>query len=218
MENKTVVIHSGGMDSTLCLAIAIQEFGRENVCSLSFSYGQRHSIELDQAKKICQDWQVGHKVVSIAGLGSITSNALIDHTIPIARDDDRGPNTLVVGRNGLFARLGAIFADHWGADSIYMGIMEIETDYRDCSRAYMDLMEQILRLDLSNERFEIRTPLVKMTKRETWAWADKMDLMDYLWENTASCYEGVLRDGCGTCPACLLRNKGRAEYLGKETT
>ena len=57
---KAVVVHSGGMDSSLCLALAIEEFGRENVLSLSFRYGQRHSPELAQAERICQDWGVDH--------------------------------------------------------------------------------------------------------------------------------------------------------------
>ena len=75
-----------------------------------------------------------------------------------------------MGRNGLMAHISAIHAEHIGADSIYMGIINVDgnfSGYRDCSREYMDLKQQILRIDLNNPKFEIRTPVVDMTKKET---------------------------------------------------
>jgi 7-cyano-7-deazaguanine synthase len=68
MENiskKAVVVHSGGMDSSICLSLAIEQYGAPNILSLSFRYGQRHSNELDQARKICADWKVDHTVVQM---------------------------------------------------------------------------------------------------------------------------------------------------------
>ena len=147
----------------------------------------------------------------------LTRDALTDSSIPIEHLPGEAPNTLVVGRNGLMARLAAIHAHHLGAGSIVMGVMELEganSGYRDCSRAYMDKMQEILRLDLDNPHFTIRTPLVKMTKRETMELADSLGVLEYLLENTISCYEGLFGRGCGRCPACLLRNEGIDAFYG----
>lgn len=215
MKKDTIVVHSGGMDSSLCLALAINQFGKENVLSLSFSYGQRHSNEIVQAAKICKAWGVDHVIIDINCLQQITENALTNKNIAIKHQSNSPPNTLVVGRNGLMARLAAIHANHLGAHSIYMGIIEVESansGYRDCTRHYMNLMEEILRIDLDDSSFEIRTPLVFMTKRETMALGDTLGVLDYLLKETITCYEGIGGRGCGKCPACLLRNQGVDEY------
>lgn len=215
MSKSAVVIHSGGMDSSLCLALAIREFGAEQIHSLSFSYEQRHSSELKAAERICSDWGVDHSIVEVDVLRQVTTNALMDPTVPIMQQREMTPNTLVLGRNGLMARLGAIFAHHKGSSLIYMGVIEVESansGYRDCSRHYMDLMEQVLRLDLDDPEFQIRTPIVDMTKAETMALADELGVLKYLLEHTITCYEGFLGRGCTRCPACVLRNEGIDQY------
>lgn len=216
MNKSAVVIHSGGMDSSICLRMALSAYPKEQVLSLSFSYQQRHSVELEQAKKICADWDVDHAVVDLGCLQEITENALMNPRIPIAHPENSTPNTLVVGRNGLMARLGAIHAHHLGAREIYMGVIEVEqcnSGYRDCSRAYMDLMEQILRIDLDEPQFRIQTPLVKMTKKETLELARELGVLDYLLAETITCYEGIKGPGCKACPACVLRNEGIRAFL-----
>ncbi len=219
MPKKAIVVHSGGMDSSLCLALAIDAFGRDQVLSMSFSYQQRHSAELKAATKICKDWQVDHIEVPITFLNDLTSNALTQSDMKIEHTQGEAPNTLVVGRNGLMARLAAIRAYGLGANYIYMGVIGVDTansGYRDCSREYMDLMQQILRIDLDNPKFEIRTPLMEMIKAETMALGDKLGILDYLIENTISCYEGLPKRGCEKCPACLLRNEGIDAYFASK--
>ncbi len=214
-KKKTIVIHSGGMDSSICLALAIQEFGKDAVLSLSFTYEQRHSPELIQATKICKDWDVDHTIIHLKCLREITDNALLNSSTTIEEQAGSPPNTLVMGRNGLMARLGAIHADHLGADSIYMGIIGVDgsfAGYRDCSREYMDLKQKILRIDLNNPNFEIRTPLVFMTKKETLEIAYRLRILKYLLDQTITCYEGVRGKGCSQCPACKLRNNGLTEF------
>lgn len=211
IKKEAIVIHSGGMDSSLCLAQAIKEHGKDNVLSLSFSYNQRHSIELKQAKKISHEWGVDHYVINLCSLQEITTNALMDQKLAINHSLGKPPNTLVTGRNGLMARLGAIHADHLGASLIYMGIIEVESansGYRDCSRHYMDLLEEILRIDLDNPQFEIRTPVVFMTKKETLELGLKLEVLEFLLEETITCYEGLPKKGCQICPACKLKNEG----------
>lgn len=216
-NKKAVVCHSGGMDSSICLKLAVEEFGADCVISVGFSFGQRHSNELTQAAKICSEWGVDRVVLDITCLTQITHNALMDTATPIAGGEG-APNTLVVGRNGLMARLCAIHAQDLGAHCVYMGVMELEeanSGYRDCSRAYMDKMEDILRIDLADPSFQIRTPLVGMTKAETMALADEHGVLDYLLEETITCYEGIPKEGCGVCPACKLRNAGIRDYRAR---
>ena len=211
MKKKAVIVHSGGMDSSLCLALAIQEFGASEVLSLSFTYNQRHSIELGRARRISQHFNVDHVEVNLNCLAELTESALIGNNQAIEHNPNQAPNTLVVGRNGLMARLAAIHAQSLGARCIYMGVMELEeanSGYRDCSRLYMDLIEQALRLDFADPGFEIRTPLVKMNKKETMELGQKLGVIEYLLENTITCYEGIEKEGCMKCPACQLRNQG----------
>ena len=218
MKKKAIIVHSGGMDSSLCLALACREFGQAQVLSLSFSYGQRHAIELAQAAKICQDWQVDHVVLTMEVLQKITHSALLDAHLPIERLQGQAPNTLVVGRNGLMARIAAIHAEDLGAHCVYMGVMALEeanSGYRDCNRHYMDLVEAALRLDLADPSFEIRTPLIQMTKKETMKLAHELGMLEYLLNNTVTCYEGIMQQGCQVCPACLLRNEGLRQFVAK---
>lgn len=215
LTKKALVIHSGGMDSSLCLALAIKEFGAKEVLSVSYSYSQRHSNELVQAEKICKEWGVDHVVLTIDCLQEITSNALLNHKLAIQHHAGELPNTLVVGRNGLMARIGAIHANQLGAHCIYMGVMGLEganSGYRDCSRHYMDLMQEILRIDLDDPSFEIRTPLVHMNKKETMELAERLGILFFLLEETITCYQGISKSGCCTCPACILRNEGIREF------
>src|SRR3990167_10779859 len=216
MRKQVIVVHSGGMDSSLCLALAIQDFGADNVISLSFSYGQRHSLELVQAEKICRQWKVDHLVLSIDCLQAITKNALMNANQDIIHEDGKEPNTLVVGRNGLMARIAAIHADYLGAHYIYMGVIEVESansGYRDCGRSYMNLLQEILRIDLANPHFEIRTPVVSMTKYETMELGYQLGVLEFLLQETVTCYQGIPQAGCQHCPACQLRNAGIREFL-----
>jgi 7-cyano-7-deazaguanine synthase len=211
MKKKAVVVHSGGMDSSLCLALAVQEFGADSVLSLSFDYDQRHSEELNRAREISEYFKVDHAELNLTCLGQITESALIGNKKTIEHKKGEAPNTLVAGRNGLMARLAGIHAHSLGAHASYLGVMELEaanSGYRDCSRAYMDIIESALRLDFADPSFEIRTPLVAMTKKETMELGHKLGCLEYLLENTITCYEGIPKEGCGKCPACKLRNEG----------
>lgn len=211
----TVVVHSGGMDSSICLALAMKRHGPEQVLSLSFDYGQRHSAEIVQAQKICREWAVDHITIPIPFMKSITRDALTDGTLPIKEGNGAPPSTLVVGRNGLMGRIAAIHAHSLGAASIYMGVIEVEmwnSGYRDCSRDYMDKLQTLLRIDLDNPAFTIETPLVFLTKSETLQIAHNLGVLDVLLTETITCYNGIRFKGCQTCPSCQLRNAGIREF------
>ena len=218
LEKKAIVIHSGGMDSTLCLHQAIADHGKGAVLSLGFSYGQRHSNELEVAAMICQEWGVERVVVNINCLQEITQNSLLNHDMSIEHIDGKSPNSLVTGRNGLMVRLAAIHGEKWGVNEVYTGVIEVEeanSGYRDCSRDYMDLMEKILQLDLDNPNFKVKTPIVKMTKLETMELAYEWGILTFALENTITCYEGIPQEGCQKCPACFLRNEGIIQFKEK---
>jgi 7-cyano-7-deazaguanine synthase len=216
MKKKALVIHSGGLDSSLCLALAAKEFGKDEVLSLSFNYDQRHSPELLQAQEICDEWKIDHTVISIQCMKSITRSALIGSDIPIHHEKGESANTLVMGRNGLMTRLGAIHAQHLGARCIFLGVLEDDGEqmgYRDCTRHYFDLKQEILRLDLADPLFEIRTPLVALSKKETFELSNKLGLLKFLLDKTISCYEGIRYHGCRRCPSCQIRNTAIAEFM-----
>ncbi|MFT6632397.1 MAG: 7-cyano-7-deazaguanine synthase [Bacteriovoracaceae bacterium] len=215
MKKQAIVVHSGGMDSSICLGLAVEQYGAENVLAMSFTYGQRHSNELDFAEQICKEWSVDRTVVDLNCLSEITDNALTNSSVEIT-SNSKSPNTLVVGRNGLMARVAAIHAEHLGAECIFMGVIEVEeanSGYRDCSRKYMDIVQAALRVDFDNQQFEIKTPLVFMTKKQTLELCYQMGRLHFLVENTLSCYEGIAKEGCGKCPACELRNAGLKEFV-----
>jgi 7-cyano-7-deazaguanine synthase len=208
LSKRAIVIHSGGLDSSLCLDIAREEHGSDAVLSLSFDYQQRHSAELVCAARIAADWGIDHAVVDIKCLTGLTRDALTGSALAVTWKEGEAPTSLVVGRNGLMARLGAIHAHHLGAGCIYMGIMEEEArlvGYRDCSRHYMDLMENVLRVDLDNSEFAIRTPLVACSKADVLSIAYERGILDYLLQHTISCYQGIPGRGCTCCPSCILK-------------
>ncbi len=212
---RAVVLHSGGMDSSTCLKLAVNEHGAEHVTALSFDYGQRHVTELQAAADICAAWGVQRHTLDLTLLKQITHSALTDPSIAIQQHTNAAPNTLVVGRNGLMIHLGGIFANHIGADEMWLGVIGEATansGYRDCSKRYMDLQQEIIRLDLDNPSFTIRTPLVHMTKADTTRLADRLGILEFLIHHTVTCYEGIRGTGCGRCPACQLRQEGLQHY------
>lgn len=215
MQNqpKAVVIFSGGQDSTTCLFLAIQEFGRENVEVVTFQYGQRHAIELEKAEWIAHDLGVKQTVIDTSVIKTITHNALMDSTAEIEQNGAT-PNTFVDGRNALFLLYTAIYAKSQNIHTIFTGVCETDfSGYPDCRDVFVKSMNVTLNLAM-DYAFNIRTPLMYLTKKETWKLADDLGAFDYIREHTHTCYLGV-EGGCHTCPSCLLREKGLSEYLAE---
>jgi 7-cyano-7-deazaguanine synthase len=214
-----VVILSGGMDSAICLALAVKKYGASNVAAVTFDYSQRHSTEIKAAQKIASLSQVKHEILNLKFYSSVADNALTNHSYPIHKNEHDGGqllNTFVVGRNGLFARVAMIYGHQYGAKNLFVGVMGLEvanSGYPDCSREYFNLQEQIFRLDLQIPDYQIHTPLVYLTKSQSMSLAYELGILPMLLEQTVTCYEGLDKYGCGTCPSCLLRNQGIKEFL-----
>lgn len=210
---KAIVIFSGGQDSTTCLFQAIHEFGKENVEVITFQYGQRHVIELEKAKWIAQDLGVKQTLIDTSVIKAITSNALMSESE--IKQEGNTPNTFVDGRNALFLLYTAIYAKGQGIQTIFTGVCETDfSGYPDCQDVFIKSMNVTLNLAM-DYNFNIRTPLMYLTKKETWALADELGAFDYIREHTHTCYLGV-EGGCHTCPSCILREKGLNEYLAEK--
>jgi 7-cyano-7-deazaguanine synthase len=218
-----LVLFSGGQDSTTCLAWALER--HSHVETVGFDYGQRHSVELEAAEVVRHElterfprWEARlgpHHRLDLRGFGAIGESALTsDRAIEMT---DRGlPSTFVPGRNLAFLVHAAALADRRGLSTMVGGMCETDySGYPDCRRATLDAMERTLNLGMEQD-FSIATPLMHLTKAQTWALAAELggnDLVALIVEETHTCYQGdrtphVWGRGCGECPACELRAKG----------
>jgi 7-cyano-7-deazaguanine synthase len=210
-----LVIFSGGQDSTTCLALAQREHGKENVECITFSYGQRHALEVEVAQKIAKEMGVTqHRIVNIDGYAQLTQSALLNPEIAIQKLGEGSglPNTVVDGRNMMFLLMAAIVAKQRGIHDLYTGVCETDSSgYPDCRDAFIKSCNATLNLAMEYD-FRIHTPLMWLDKAQTWALADELGILNYIEENTLTCYNGIVGKGCGTCPACTLRARGLDAY------
>ncbi|MCK9109763.1 7-cyano-7-deazaguanine synthase QueC [Haemophilus influenzae] len=214
-DRKAIVIFSGGQDSTTCLFQAIAEYGKENVEAITFQYGQRHAIELEKARAIAQDLGIKQTLIDTSVMKAITHNALMDEQVHIKQKENELPNTFVDGRNALFLLYAAIYAKGQGIQDIITGVCETDfSGYPDCRDVFIKSMNVTLNLAMDYQ-FNIKTPLMYLTKAQTWQLADELGVLDYVQKHTHTCYEGI-EGGCGKCPSCILRIKGLQEYLAQK--
>ena len=216
MNNKAVILLSGGLDSTTCLAIAKHQGFDLN--ALTFNYGQRHDFELKSAQKIVDHFQIkNHSVVNI-NLAQFGGSALTDE-IDVPKDRSESemtdiPITYVPARNTVFLSLALAWAETINAFNIFIGVNVLDySGYPDCRPEYIAAFEKTANLatkaGVSGERFKIHTPLINMKKSEIILNGLKLGV-DY--SLTSSCYD-PLKNGtpCGHCDACILRLKGFQE-------
>ncbi|WP_338588728.1 7-cyano-7-deazaguanine synthase QueC [Shewanella khirikhana] len=212
--SKAVVVFSGGQDSTTCLVQALSQF--DEVHAITFDYGQRHSEEIEVAKALANELGcASHKIMDVSLLGELAISALTRDAIPVSHElmENGLPNTFVPGRNILFLTLAGIYAYQLGADTLITGVCETDfSGYPDCRNDFVKAMEQALNLGM-DKQLEIRTPLMWLNKAETWALADRYGKLELVRNQTLTCYNGIKGDGCGDCPACLLRRRGLEDYL-----
>lgn len=216
--SKAVVVLSGGQDSTTCLYWAIKKFGQRNVSAIGFDYGQRHKEELKCAADICKNENIPYSVLNMELLNQLAPNALTRQDITVDKAKEAGslPNTFVDGRNMLFLTFVAVHAKQLGARHIVTGVCETDfSGYPDCRDVFIKSLNVTLNLAMDNN-FVIHTPLMWVDKKETWAMADELGVLDIIYNETLTCYNGVRGTGCGECPACALRAKGYEEYISEK--
>lgn len=212
---KALVVLSGGQDSTTCLFWAIERYGKENVSAVGFDYGQRHKTELDCADKICKDADIDFKIIETPIINELSANSLTREDIPVEETKPEGtpPNSFVEGRNLLFLSYAAIYAKTHGITDLVTGVCETDfSGYPDCRDAFVKSLNVTLNLAM-DYNFVIHTPLMWLTKAQTWELADKLGVMNIIKNQTLTCYNGIAGDGCGHCPSCYLRKRGYDEYI-----
>ena len=217
MGESVLVVFSGGQDSTTCLFWAKQRFNR--VVALSFRYGQRHELEVELARDIAKEADVEFHVLDVPLVGQLGSNSLTDKSITIdeVKPENSFPNTFVPGRNLFFLSIAAVFAREHGIFNIVTGVSQTDfSGYPDCRDAFIKSLNVTLDLAL-DAQFKIHTPLMWLDKAQTWALADSLGVLDLVRTRTLTCYNGVVGDGCGHCPACTLSRRGLELYLSGKT-
>ncbi|WP_375754115.1 7-cyano-7-deazaguanine synthase QueC [Vibrio sp. HN007] len=215
--NKAVVVFSGGQDSTTCLVQAIKEY--DEVHAITFDYGQRHKAEIEVAQKLTAELGIkNHKVMDVSLLNELAISSLTRDDIAVSHElQENGlPNSFVPGRNILFLTLAGIYAYQIGASTVITGVCETDfSGYPDCRNDFVKAMNSALVQGMDRE-LEIKTPLMWLNKAETWALADQYKALELVRNQTLTCYNGVIGDGCGDCPACSLRKAGLDEYLDNQ--
>ena len=215
LKNKkaAVVVFSGGQDSTTCLFWALKHY--EKVIALSFDYQQKHIKELECAKNICQKYGVEHYIMDMSLLNQLAPNSLTRSDIPVDENAPKEgtPNSFVDGRNHLFLSYAAVFAKQRGITDIITGVSQSDfSGYPDCRDVFIKSLNTTLNLAMDYS-FDLITPLMWLDKKETWALADELGVLDIIRNETLTCYNGVIGDGCGHGPSCKLRKKGLDAYL-----
>ena len=189
MKNrKALVVLSGGQDSTTCLFWAIDKFGKENVSAI----GLTRSI-----------------------INQLSANSLTREDIPVEETKPEGapPNTFVEGRNLLFLSYAAIYAKTHGITDLVTGVCETDfSGYPDCRDIFVKSLNVTINLAM-DYNFVIHTPLMWLNKAETWKMADDLGVLDTIYNETLTCYNGVLGEDCGHCPSCTLRRRGYEQYM-----
>lgn len=228
-QKKALVLFSGGQDSATCLAYALKNC--DYVETLGFDYGQRHDIEMkcrlnvrEELLKAFPEYKdrLGpDHVLELPALGALSDTALTRDK-EIEMSDAGLPSTFVPGRNIIFLNYAAVYAWRRGIKELITGICQTDySGYPDCRDDFAKSMQVTLNLGMEAD-FRINTPLMWLTKAQTWQMAEELGgkkLVELIRVHTHTCYTGTrdeLHDwgmGCGKCPACELRAKGWEEYV-----
>jgi 7-cyano-7-deazaguanine synthase len=208
-SNKALIILSGGLDSTVCLYLALSKF--VIVEAISFDYGQRHKIELSRAKKIAKLVGVKHSILKINSQ-IFQGSSLTDFRISVPKKSlqkKKLPNTYVPGRNILFLSYAVSFAESRGIGNIFIGVNSLDySGYPDCRPQFIHSFQKTINLGIrgtENGELKIITPLLNLSKKEIIELGDKIHVPINL---THSCYDPKKGKPCGECDSCLLRIRG----------
>jgi 7-cyano-7-deazaguanine synthase len=218
VPERAVVLLSGGLDSTTCLAIARHEGFR--VCGISFRYGQRHAIEIEAAKRIADEWRVDPHVIVDIDLGQFGGSALtsaldVPKHAAVEEIGDEIPVTYVPARNTVFLSLALAWSETLDAGHVFIGVNALDySGYPDCRPEYIAAFEKMANLATKGavegrRPVRIHAPLIHWSKAQIIRRGLELGV-DY--RLTTSCYDPTAEGRpCGQCDACLLRRKGFEE-------
>lgn len=226
---RALVLFSGGQDSTVCLAWALQHY--DHVETVGFDYGQRHATELvarprilTQLEAMSSDWtgRIGpDHLLDLRSFGAIGQTAMTTHA-QITQNEAGLPNTFVPARNLAFFVHAAALGYRRGINALVGGMCQTDySGYPDCRDATLKALAHAMRLG-TDQPIEIITPLLQIDKAQTWALARQLGgqpLVDMIVEETHTCYLGSREQrhawgyGCGNCSACHLRSRGWDQWI-----
>lgn len=233
-KDRALVLFSGGQDSAVCLAWALDRF--DHVETVGFDYRQRHRVEL-----ICRqtfllrmgvrfaDWSPKLKADHVLDLGIMSEigDTAMTHDLDIKMEDNGLPNTFVPGRNLMFLTAASALAYRLGISNIVGGMCETDySGYPDCRLETILALEHAVNLGMDSD-VSLLTPLMHIDKKATWEMAQEIGgdrLVDLIIEETHTCYLGDRETrhpwgyGCGTCPACELRANGYRGFVATRET
>lgn len=211
---KAVVLLSGGLDSTTCMAVA-KSHGYE-LYPISFDYGQRHNIELDSAKKVAKFFGAKKHLIIKTNMKAIGGSALTDENIAVPDrnpDDEDVPVTYVPARNLIFLSYALGYAEVLGAAYVYIGVNAVDySGYPDCRPEFIEKFQNLADFAtkataVEHKNIEIVAPLQNLSKKDIVLLGTKLNAP---FEFTRSCYNGTPK-ACGHCDSCKLRLRGFAE-------
>jgi 7-cyano-7-deazaguanine synthase len=186
---KALVLFSGGQDSTTCLFWAKQNF--EHVEALGFRYGQKHDVELTQAALIAGMAEVSFTVIDVTGL--LSGSALTEHDKDVSSKHELNehlPASFVPGRNALFLAIASSYAYTKGISDIIGGMCQTDfSGYPDCRRVFADSLQTTMTLALDQD-VRVHTPLMYLTKAETWKMAHDLGVLSIVRDYSHTDYNG----------------------------
>ena len=221
---KAVVLLSGGVDSSTCLALAVKEYGCENITALNILYGQKHAKELESAKKIAEHYHVDYKLLDLSKIFSFSDCSLLTHSTEniihesyseqLEKMGGEGTvSTYVPFRNGLMLSTAASLAQSIGASEIWYGAHKDDAAgraYPDCTKEFVEYMNKAI-FEGSGRELTIKAPFIDSNK----AGIVKVGLsLNVPYELTWSCYEGNEKP-CGECATCIDRKNA---FIANGTT
>lgn len=214
MMKKAVILLSGGIDSTTCLALAKKD--KFQCYALSFNYGQKSQAEIFAAKKIAKNNQViKHKIVNLQDLGSFGGSAITDNNIELktSNHSDDIPSSYVPGRNTVFLSIALSWAEAISAEAIYIGAHKDDYDnYPDCRAEFIESFQNMANLSnrkaIEGKPITIMSPLINLKKSAIISMGTKLGV-DYT--DTVTCYQ-ITEDNvaCGKCLSCTTRKESFA--------
>lgn len=212
MNDKAIVLLSGGLDSTTCLAYARSK--KFQCYALSFYYGQKQQAELQAAATIAREYQViAHKLIDISNISSLHKTALVDENTDIPDYNGNGeiPDTYVPARNTILLAIALGYAECTNSDTIFIGSSEVDySGYPDCRPEYFQAFKKLANLAtkraILGEKINIETPLLHLSKAQTIELGVSLGV-DY--SKTVTCYRAdATGRACGKCDSCYYRQKG----------
>lgn len=216
---KSVVVLSGGQDSTTCLYWARSRH-HDNVAAITFDYGQNHKVEVECSKEICRLTNTPQTIVKMDFLNDIIESEMLKGGDTSKINEKGLPSSFVPNRNALFLTLSHAFAQKLKAIELVAGMCETDySGYPDCRATFITSLGEVLNQG-SDSKILIYAPLMYKSKAETFKLAERLQCLNEVLKYSHTCYKGDRNHwndwgyGCGTCPACLLREKGWKEFKG----